>query len=101
MYVSGACLAAGARRCWARRGVTRAGRVFRAALLAGGIPTARRAWTSMRARSLDIHVLMVVAVAGPSRCGDYFEAATVVFLFALAQWLESYSVDRARRAIRR
>ena len=43
---------------------------------------------------------MLVAVAGAMFLGEWAEAATVVFLFAIAQWLESRSLDRARAAIR-
>jgi Cd2+/Zn2+-exporting ATPase len=61
---------------------------------------ARRAWTSVRAAVLDINVLMLVAVAGAIALGEWGEAASVVFLFALAQLLESRAMDRARGAIR-
>ena len=63
-------------------------------------PLARRAWTSARARALDINVLMVVAVLGASALGEWFEAATVVWLFGVAQELEWLSMARARQAIR-
>ena len=43
---------------------------------------------------------MVIAVAGAAALGDWIEAATVVWLFGIAQWLESWSMARARRAIR-
>ena len=43
---------------------------------------------------------MVIAVTGALFIGEWEEAAMVVFLFAVAQWLESQSVDRARAAIR-
>ena len=43
---------------------------------------------------------MLVAVVGAMVLGEWAEAATVVFLFAIAQWLESRSMDRAREAIR-
>src|SRR5688572_22046078 len=66
----------------------------------GGIPTARRAATSLRARHLDIHVLMVMAVIGAALLQEWTEAASVVFLFALAQWLEAGAMERARGAIR-
>ena len=66
----------------------------------GGIPTARRAVTSLRARHLDIHVLMVVAVMGAVVLQEWTEAASVVFLFALAQLLEAGAMERARGAIR-
>jgi Cd2+/Zn2+-exporting ATPase len=65
-----------------------------------GIPTTRRAIASLRARHLDIHVLMIVAVAGAIVLGEWTEAASVVFLFALAQLLEAGAMERARGAIR-
>ena len=70
-----------------------------AAALTIGTPL-RRAVTSLGNRVLDINVLMVVAVAGAAALGDWIEAATVVWLFGMAQWLESWSMARARRAIR-
>ncbi len=51
--------------------------------------------------SLDINVLMVIAVIGAMAIGEYEEAAMVVTLFAAAQWLEAQSLDRARQAIGR
>ncbi len=43
---------------------------------------------------------MVIAVAGALLLHDWFEAATVVLLFAIAQWLEVRTLERARQAIR-
>src|SRR6187397_624397 len=69
--------------------------------IALSMPTpATRAWRSLRARSLDINVLMLIAVAGAAALGDWFEAASVVWLFGIAQWLEARSLERARHAIR-
>ena len=73
---------------------------FAGAILTGGFYTARRAVAAIRARSLDINVLMTIAVAGAVVLGEWLEAVTVVFLFAVAQWLEARSMERARRAIR-
>jgi Zn2+/Cd2+-exporting ATPase len=63
-------------------------------------PIAQRAATSLGAAALDINVLMLVAVAGAAILGEWGEAASVVFLFALAQLLEARAMDRARGAIR-
>jgi Zn2+/Cd2+-exporting ATPase len=73
---------------------------YAAAVVLAGTQTARRAWTSLVAARLDIHVLMMVAVAGAMALGDWAEAASVVFLFALAQVLEARAMERARGAIR-
>jgi Zn2+/Cd2+-exporting ATPase len=73
---------------------------FLAAVGFGGVHTVRRALVSARAGSLDINVLMVVAVLGAMALGQWSEGASVVFLFALAQLLEARAMDRARGAIR-
>ena len=62
---------------------------------------ARRAWMSLTRGALDINVLMVIAVIGAGALGEWFEGATVVWLFGVAQVLESLSMDRARNAIRK
>jgi len=69
--------------------------------LAAGFPmTVRRAVSAMRVGSLDINVLMFIAAVGAIALGQWSEAAAVVFLFAIAQMLEGYTLERARRAIR-
>ena len=62
--------------------------------------TLRKAIASLRVRSLDINVLMLIAAIGAVALGQWSEAATVVFLFAVAQALEARTLDRARSAIR-
>src|SRR5205814_3721862 len=55
---------------------------------------------ALRVGSLDINVLMTIAAAGAAIIGQWSEAATVVFLFAVAQALEVRTLERARAAIR-
>jgi len=73
---------------------------FAVSLGTGAAVTLRKAIASLRVRSLDINVLMLVAAIGAIALGQWSEAATVVFLFAVAQALEARTLDRARRAIR-
>jgi len=73
---------------------------YLAAVAAGIVYPLRRCLTAARARTLDINVLMVIAVAGALALGDWPEAASVVFLFAVAQWLEVRTMEHARHAIR-
>ena len=96
---SGVLLAAGLALQLAGSGAA-AWPLLAASIVLGGVPTARRAMASVRARHLDIHVLMVVAVIGAVILREWTEAASVVFLFALAQQLEAGAMERARGAIR-
>jgi Zn2+/Cd2+-exporting ATPase len=71
-----------------------------AGTVAGAVFPARRAIGALRSRTLDINALMVIAASGAIAIGEWREGATVVFLFALAQWLEARTLARARGAIR-
>ena len=73
---------------------------YLAGTAAGIVYPLRRAVMAARSRTLDINVLMVIAVAGSLALGDWPEATSVVFLFAIAQWLEVRTMERARQAIR-
>jgi len=46
-----------------------------------------------------MNLLMVTAMAGAALIGEWLEGATVAFLFAVSLLLESWSVNRARRAV--
>ena len=74
--------------------------LFVAATVVGGVFPTRRALVAIRTRTVDINVLMVIAVCGALALRQWFEGASVVFLFALAQWLEARTLERARQAIR-
>jgi Cd2+/Zn2+-exporting ATPase len=64
-----------------------------------GTPVARAGLRAIRLRALDMNALMTIAAVGALAIGDYFEAATAMFLFGVSLWLESFSLGRARRAV--
>ncbi|MCB2156192.1 heavy metal translocating P-type ATPase [bacterium] len=73
--------------------------LYSLAIITGGWFVFPKAAASARRLRPDMNLLMTVAVIGAVVLGDWFEAATVAFLFALSLLLESWSVGRARRAI--
>ncbi|MQA29538.1 MAG: heavy metal translocating P-type ATPase [Luteitalea sp.] len=100
LSISGVTLAGGLAAAMAHASPTLQA-VFLAASIAAGVPlTARKAWHAVRLRSLDVNVLMLVAAAGAIALGQWSEAASVVFLFAVAQALETRTLERARTAVR-
>jgi Cd2+/Zn2+-exporting ATPase len=66
----------------------------------------RNGYYSAMNRNLDIDLLMSIAISGAIIAslvfGEslYFEAATLAFLFSVAELLERYSMDRARNSLR-
>jgi Cd2+/Zn2+-exporting ATPase len=73
--------------------------LYAIAILAGVWTVLPKAWFALRRLRPDMNLLMVVAVLGAVGIGEWFEGATVAFLFALSLALESWSVGRARRAV--
>ena len=68
--------------------------------VAVGCPTiVIRAVASVRRFIMDINVLMLIACVGAIALGDFHEAAAIVFLFGLAEWLEDRSMGKARNSI--
>jgi len=65
----------------------------------GGVPTLRKGVIALRNLTLDINFLMSLAVIGAVVIGQWPEAAMVVFLFAVAELIESLSLTRARNAV--
>ncbi len=100
VIASGALLGAGMLLQWLKLGPSPLHTsCYALATLAGGLLVFPAAFKALRKRRLDMNVLMTVAVTGAWLVGEGAEGAAVVFLFALSELLESWSVGRARRAI--
>src|SRR5690606_37460949 len=70
------------------------------AVVAGGRYVFPRGIRAAMQRALDMNFLMSIAAVGALLIGEYEEAGSVMFLYAVAQLLEGLSMDRARNAIR-
>ena len=74
--------------------------LYLAAIAVGGAPIFRAAIAGLRARHMDMNVLMSAATIGAVAIGEWAEAASVVVLFAAGNALQVYAIDRTRGAVR-
>lgn len=72
-----------------------------AAIALGGLETLKKGWIALRTLSLNMNLLMTIAVIGAALIGQWPEAAVVIWLFGIAEMIEALSLDRARNAIRK
>jgi Cd2+/Zn2+-exporting ATPase len=73
---------------------------YLAAIVVGGVPIFRAALAGLRARHMDMNVLMSAATIGAVGIEEWAEAASVVVLFAAGNALQVYAIDRTRGAVR-
>ncbi|CAM0909429.1 unnamed protein product [Alopecurus aequalis] len=65
------------------------------AACAGAPPMLLRGFAAASRLTLDINILMLIAVAGAVALEDYTEAGVIVFLFTTAEWLETLACTKA------
>lgn len=70
------------------------------ALLTGAWFFAPKGLRAVRTMALDINFLMTLAIFGAILIEEYVEAASLAFLYSLAELLEGYAVERARRSLK-
>jgi Cd2+/Zn2+-exporting ATPase len=68
-------------------------------VLFGLPPVAIKAFRTVRRCEFDANCMMVVAALGALALGEFGEAASVSFLFAVSEYLESIATDKARKAL--
>ncbi len=76
-----------------------AGLLLTGSALVGGLNFFPKGLRAARIVRLDMNFLMTVAIFGALLVGEFVEAASIAFLFGIAELLEVYSVERARRSI--
>ena len=70
------------------------------AIALSGFGVYRKGLALLLRGQLSITTLMTVAVTGAFVIGQWAEAAMVMALYSLAEWIEARAVDRARHAIK-
>jgi Cd2+/Zn2+-exporting ATPase len=73
--------------------------LFVVAYAAAGWEAAVRGVRALRAWSLDVDILMLLAAAGAAVVGEWLEGAILLFLFSLGNTLETFAFRRTRRSI--
>jgi Zn2+/Cd2+-exporting ATPase len=75
--------------------------LFFIAYLAGGYFGMLDGIEVLRRRRLDVNLLMIFAALGAAIIGQPLEGAILLFLFSLSNTLQTYAMDRSRKAIRK
>ena len=70
------------------------------AYLFGGYYGLKGGIESLRHKTIDVDLLMILAAVGAALVGEPFEGVTLLFLFALSNVLQDFAMDRTRSAIR-
>ncbi len=66
----------------------------------GAFYFSRQGWASIKNLRFNMNFLMSIAIIGAIIIEEYVEAASLAFLFSLAELLENYAVERARNSLR-
>lgn len=68
-------------------------------IIVSGVKPLKSAYYAIKSKSLDMNVLMSVAVIGAILIGEFFEGAIVVLLFTIGTLLQTISIDKTRHSI--
>lgn len=68
-------------------------------VLFGIPPVVMKAWVTARRFQFDVNCMMVFAAFGALALGEFDEAASIAFIFAISECLESRASNKARTAL--
>lgn len=70
------------------------------AVLVGSYPIFKGALLGLRSRSINVDLLMAIGIVAALSIGEFVSAALLVLFILIAHFLEGFTTDRARAAIR-
>ncbi|MBS7644406.1 cation-translocating P-type ATPase, partial [Candidatus Bathyarchaeota archaeon] len=69
-------------------------------IILGGFPIYKLAYSSLRAKSVTVEVAMTIGIITSFAIGEFLAAMVIVFFTLFAEFLEDFTLDRGRAAIR-
>jgi Cd2+/Zn2+-exporting ATPase len=85
---------------WLGRSLSTSAVLFLTAIIFGAFYFSRGGWAAIKNLKFNMDFLMTLAIIGAVIIQEYVEAASLAFLFSMAELLESYAVERARNSLR-
>ncbi len=73
--------------------------LYTVSYIAGGYFGLLASLKGLKEKTLNVDLLMIVAALGAALVGSPAEGAMLLFLFSLSNTLQSYAMDRSRKAI--
>ncbi len=70
------------------------------AILVGGVPIFRNVLRALKNRTVTSHALMTIGILGALGIGQYAAAVVIVFFMRFADFLEAFTAERSRQAIK-
>ncbi|XP_078383975.1 uncharacterized protein LOC144666414 [Oculina patagonica] len=70
-----------------------------AEIVFGIAPVLKKAYVSVKTCSVDINILMLIAIAGTLAIQEWLEGAAVVYVFSLAEALQEFCMYKVQRTI--
>ncbi|MBZ0155197.1 MAG: cation-translocating P-type ATPase [Alphaproteobacteria bacterium] len=71
-----------------------------AAILIGGYPLLRHAFIDLKEKAITADVFMALGVVSATAIGEFRSAAVISLFMLIAEFLDSFTMDRSRSAIR-